>query len=1482
MLPGYLFFGDWTFDTPRIDTRVRRPSRLATGTPGQNWAVDASNYHRCTQLSQPYDPDDAQYLWWQGYDLVMPGGLTQTVMVAAPGLPMPTMTVGGSAVTFVGTTKNGWRIGCLPATSNGEVGEAFLVVDPEGTKYFLDYLVGKNVGNITENDGGVIIYHPIMHAAMMVRRIEDRFGNSLTFSYSGVKLTSVTASDGRTVTINWRTDADLVASIVVQSGSPTQQTTSYEYTSGRLTGVVLPDQSRWTFNNLVSNFSPAITPGCSTRNINPASQGTGLVSTVTHPSGLVGRFTTKATYHGRSYVPSFCDTYPEAHESISPVFSTGSLTAKEISGPGVPTRTWNYTYSPVTASTTRDSCAASNTCVDYKSVTEVAPDGVQTIYLFSNRFDESEGNDLSLLTYAAGSSTALRTITKSYASPSAGPYPASIGGSMLPGDYNYKREQSIAPLKSITTTQESTTFNWNVATGCGGYPYCFDSFGRPTQVNKVGTDSKTESTLYHDDLPRWVVGQIERQTTNGIETNRVEFDPNAQPWKQYSFGRLEATYTYLSSGLLSTATDGISRPISLEDYYRGIPRLVRFADGTTRLATVNDNGWVTSITDERSAKTCYGYDSMGRVNLITYPSEGPSGVCDATTWTVTSVTFTPLTVSELNVPVGTWRQRSTQGRMQKSIYHDAFWRPVLVEEKDTTTGAAIYTRKSYDQDGRVVLDSYPLSNSSAMDGINNFYDAVGRLTQRRTSDGVITLETIAYLSGNRLQVTDADNRVSTTTYQAFDQPDYSNTLRVDAPENTTAITTRDVFGKVLNITQSGSWSGGFASATRTFEYDSFQRPCRRTDPERGSTVWGYDAASQRVWEAKGQSASGCLSAAPPDATIFGYDLRGRKTLDDYPSTTADVSYGYDPAGNATSVTNPTAAWTYTYNKRNLLETEQVIIDGKTRLFDPAYNALGQLMSLTTPANTISYSPDAWGRPTQLSSYVTNIQYHPNAVPSSYSLGNGLAYTQTLDTYLRVQMQDTRDGSTSIQKFWYGYNNSGQVVSLDDQVDNTNDLAATYDGLHRLATASGLWGRYGYTYDTLNNIRARSGSNALTYSYDANNRLSTVTGGQSRTYGYNTRGAITSDGNKNFTVNVSDQISAITGVAAYSYDGNYKRIKTNKPAGIEYTLYSHAGAMTFVEKDAEMTDELALNGQILVELKKTGGVTTPTYLHPDLLGSPRAATNPNRVVLWYETYDPYGVKLNGAPDKVGYTGHAYDQESDFTYMQARFYDARVGRFLSTDPVDDGFNLYAYVGNDPLNKTDPSGLCDDPWCLGQADARVREIHQSDPAFAAKADKAMASVAVATVAVASCVAGCEGALLWAVGNPATVSTLSVAAAEVAAGPGIGPGTSLVSVATQEANAAKAMTGVEKALIREIKDLPSDARLTTGQIRALDKNLDAVLESLSGSVRNGNQRAINNTLDLLTGARDSGGARFRPEFVNQIPGAQQKISEYLRNLGL
>lgn len=182
----------------------------------------------------------------------------------------------------------------------------------------------------------------------------------------------------------------------------------------------------------------------------------------------------------------------------------------------------------------------------------------------------------------------------------------------------------------------------------------------------------------------------------------------------------------------------------------------------------------------------------------------------------------------------------------------------------------------------------------------------------------------------------------------------------------------------------------------------------------------------------------------------------------------------------------------------------------------------------------------------------------------------------------------------------------------------------------------------------------------------------------------------------FTLNNLGQIQSITGIATYGYDGNGRRIKVTKSGTTEYTLYDRAGRLVYTEQGTTRTDYLSVGGHTVVELKKTGTTTTPTYLHPDLLGSPRKATTQAKALLWSEHYNPYGLKMNGVNQKIGYTGHAHDTESGYTYMQARFYDPLVGRFLSTDPihfVDENpfsFNRYSYANNNPYRYIDPFGL------------------------------------------------------------------------------------------------------------------------------------------------------------------------------------------------
>ena len=107
----------------------------------------------------------------------------------------------------------------------------------------------------------------------------------------------------------------------------------------------------------------------------------------------------------------------------------------------------------------------------------------------------------------------------------------------------------------------------------------------------------------------------------------------------------------------------------------------------------------------------------------------------------------------------------------------------------------------------------------------------------------------------------------------------------------------------------------------------------------------------------------------------------------------------------------------------------------------------------------------------------------------------------------------------------------------------------------------------------------------------------------------------------------------------------------------------------------------------------------TFYHYDLLGSPVAATNEKGEVLWREEYSPYGNKLlnqDAMSDNArGYTGHVHDAETGLTYMQARYYDPEIGRFMSIDPVEFkvdnpvSFNRYAYGNNNPYKYIDPNG-------------------------------------------------------------------------------------------------------------------------------------------------------------------------------------------------
>jgi RHS repeat-associated protein len=109
----------------------------------------------------------------------------------------------------------------------------------------------------------------------------------------------------------------------------------------------------------------------------------------------------------------------------------------------------------------------------------------------------------------------------------------------------------------------------------------------------------------------------------------------------------------------------------------------------------------------------------------------------------------------------------------------------------------------------------------------------------------------------------------------------------------------------------------------------------------------------------------------------------------------------------------------------------------------------------------------------------------------------------------------------------------------------------------------------------------------------------------------------------------------------------------------------------------------------------------TYYYTDQQGTTLATTDGGGNVISLADYRPYGSKILGATqDGPGYTSHVADQDSGLVYMQARYYSADTGRFLSSDPpgISGGdvfsFNRYAYTYNNPINHIDPDGRC--PIC------------------------------------------------------------------------------------------------------------------------------------------------------------------------------------------
>ena len=334
--------------------------------------------------------------------------------------------------------------------------------------------------------------------------------------------------------------------------------------------------------------------------------------------------------------------------------------------------------------------------------------------------------------------------------------------------------------------------------------------------------------------------------------------------------------------------------------------------------------------------------------------------------------------------------------------------------------------------------------------------------------------------------------------------------------------------------------------------------------------------------------------------------------------------------------------------------------------------------------------------------------------AGFTYGNGIVHTLTRNA--RGLPEESKDayGSTKFLDDVYDYDAVGNVAAITDGATNQGqhgNRTMTYDGLDRLTdVVSPMYGTAGvhYSYDVLDNLVHTIAVNRDQWlCYDQFNRLSNVkdggdcsTGNTILGLGYDAQGNLNNWNGKLHNFDYGIRLRSVTDVESYRYDAHGHRIRACTPsAGLLYSLYSHAGQLLWQRdsRSSKRREYIHLNGSLVAERTRPIGSTaeTITYQHTDALGTPVLKTSAGRVILERREYEPYGKLLNLPLESgPGYTAHDTDPDTQYTYMQQRYYDSRVGRFWSVDPVTvdsvgGNFNRYWYANNNPYRFTDPDG-------------------------------------------------------------------------------------------------------------------------------------------------------------------------------------------------
>jgi RHS repeat-associated protein len=538
----------------------------------------------------------------------------------------------------------------------------------------------------------------------------------------------------------------------------------------------------------------------------------------------------------------------------------------------------------------------------------------------------------------------------------------------------------------------------------------------------------------------------------------------------------------------------------------------------------------------------------------------------------------------------------------------------------------------------------------------------------------------------------------------------------------------DAAGEMLDVTRAdGShvrneyWPDGSiraqvdAAARRTsYEYDALGHLTTSTDPLGRATTYAYDALEH------------VLQRSDPNGAVtrYTYDPAGQVSSVHYSdgSTPNVTDITYDADGQRTAMTDGTGTSHWDWDSLNRLVSSTAGAGTKVAY---NYNLVGETTSISYPhRGKVTRSYDHAGRLTRVTDWVGNTTIFDHDADSNLitARSTNVLSSYEFDPAEQLTKVIHRGPHGTIMSFNYKVDGNGQVGAVDTTGVTEGDRTIGYDSLNRMVKVN----KRTLAFDAADNLRRLA--DGRTQAFDPANQLCwsateskpteakpsdpdlcTSIPEHATVYSYDQNGNRTAAKSPDSTVSmVYDQNNRLVGYtrqqvsehedhtrdltqAVYRYNGDGLRTSKAVDGTTHNFVWDVASALPQLIADGGISYIYGDTGSPIESIDEEGKVSF--YLH-DALDSVRGIVSSDGGLIGAFTYDEYGRPLpeeHETTSPFGFAGEYRDQESGFIYLRARLYDPVSAQFLSRDPAATlTRSPYAYALQDPVNRSDPTGL------------------------------------------------------------------------------------------------------------------------------------------------------------------------------------------------